>query len=96
MKPTIEIDIDALILRGFSMRDAYLIREAIEYQLTQHLQARGLSASLPTEIHLDQLTVRPIQLQTGYQAASVGHEVANTVFKGFNQLEKPTPNHSIT
>lgn len=96
MKPHIEIEIQELILRGFSIRDAYLIREAIVQQLTQHLQERGLSASLPTEIHLDQLMVNPIPLKTGYQAASVGQEVANTVFKGFNQIEKQSPNHTIT
>ena len=86
MTPNIEIQIEELVLRGFSMRDAQLIRDAIEIQLTQHFQVQGFSTQLPTEIHFEQLKVNPIALNTGYQATSVGYDVANTVFNGINLM----------
>lgn len=89
MKPNIEIEIQELILRGFSRQDAYLIRKAIEVQLTQYFQAGGMSANLPTEINIEQLKVNPIYLKTGYQAPSVGFEVADSIFKGLTQIQNP-------
>ena len=85
MTPNIDIQIEKLVLRGFSMHDAHLIRDAVESQLAQHFQAKGFS-QLPTEIHLEQLIVQPISLKTGYQATSLGHEVADSVFNGITNL----------
>ena len=71
------------------MRDAYIIREAIEHQLMQELYNKGFSSALPAEIHLDQLTVNPILIRPDSPARSVGYDVANTIAKGFTHIESP-------
>ena len=68
------------------MREAYIIRDNIEKQLTQHFQAQSLSHNLPTDLHFDQLSVAPIQLSAGHPAASVGNDIADSVFNGISSL----------
>jgi len=92
----INIDIEALVVEGFSHIEAYKIKQALETELTFLLQHHGPMNLGPEGIHLDQLKLGTIHLPSDQNTTRVGQRIAGAVFQQIHQLSIPASNHPLT
>ncbi|MBE7169313.1 MAG: hypothetical protein INR73_01920 [Williamsia sp.] len=82
MNPPVELHIEELVLHGFTGHDAYRVGGAVEQQISQLLQERGLPSSFSHGAHIDHLHGGSFTMQQGMKDASVGTRIAQSVYKG--------------
>lgn len=82
MKPDIELHIEELVLHGLSNHNAYQIGDAVQSEIARLLQEQGWPAGLSKELTIERLNARSFQLQPNAGAATVGHDIAHSVYKG--------------
>jgi len=87
IKPNIELSISELIFQGYSARDAYRIKDALEREMTRLFNQYGMPLNLLTEINLPVLQLGTISTK-GFSAESTGYAIANAVYQGVN---RPSP-----
>ena len=86
MKPkNIELNIDELVLHGFSPGDRYSIGEAVERELTQLLTDRGVPQSLERGREVASVDGGAIELATGSRSEAIGAQVARAVYGGLRR-----------
>lgn len=90
----INIDIEALVVEGFSHFEAYKIKQALETELNFLLRHHG-TLNLATEnIQLNELKLGTINIMTGQNTARVGQHIAGAIFQQLHQHANPEPTYS--
>ena len=86
MKPkNIELNIEELVLHGFSPGDRYSIGEAVEQELSRLLADRGVPQSLERGGEIGHVDGGAIEVAQGSRAQVVGVQVAKAVYGGLRQ-----------
>jgi hypothetical protein len=86
MKPAnIEVNIEELVLHGFSPGDRYRIAEALEGELARLLANQGLPSRLAKGGDADRLDGKEFNLRQGSRAESIGAQVARSVYGGMRR-----------
>ena len=86
MKPkNIELNIEELVLHGFSPGDRHRIGEAVEQELTRLLADRGVPQSLAQGGEVASVDGGAIEVASGARAQVVGAQVARAVYGGLRQ-----------
>lgn len=85
MRQNIEINIDELVLHGFSPGDRYRIGEAVEFELTRLISEQGIPSSLSRGGELTQMNGETFNMSPNSRAELVGSQVAQSVYKGFSK-----------
>lgn len=83
MKPNIELHIEELVLHGFSTREAYRIRAAVQLEITRLLQEQGLPPAFSVEANMGDLNAGHLNILPNAKAEAVGNDIAHSVYKGF-------------
>ena len=81
----IELNIEELVLHGFSPGDRYQIGEAVEQELTRLLADRGVPQSLERSGEIANMDGGAFEVATGSRAQVVGVQVAKAVYGGLRQ-----------
>ena len=83
MKPkNIELNIEELVLHGFSPGDRHRIGEAVERELTRLLADRGVPQSLAQGGEVASVDGGAFEVAEGSRADVVGAQVAKAVYGG--------------
>jgi len=86
MKPkNIELNIEELVLHGFSPGDRHRIGEAVERELTRLLADRGVPESLETGREVASVDGGAFEVAPGSKTEVVGAQVARAVYGGLRQ-----------
>lgn len=86
MRPArIEVNIDELVLHGFSPADRYRIGEALEGELTRLFTEGGLPSGLAKGSQVDRLDGGSFDVKQGSKAESIGVQVAKSVYGGIKK-----------
>ena len=86
MKPKkIELNIEELVLHGFSPGDRHDIGEAVELELTRLLADRGVPQSLERGREIANMDGGAFEVAQGLRAQVVGAQVAKVVYGGLRQ-----------
>ena len=86
MKPkNIELNIEELVLHGFSPGDRYRIGEAVEQELTRLLADRGVPQSLERGREIANMDGGAFEVAQGSRPQVVGAQVAKAVYGGLRQ-----------
>ena len=86
MKPkNIELNIEELVLHGFSPGDRHRIGEAVEQELTRLLAEWGVPQSLELGGEIGYVDGGAFEVAQGSRAQIVGAQVAKAVYGGLRQ-----------
>ncbi len=86
MKPkNIELNIEELVLHGFSPGDRHRIGEAVERELTRLLADQGVPQSLERGGEIVNMYGGAFEVAQGSRAQVVGAQVAKAVYGGLRQ-----------
>ena len=83
IKPTIEININELVLHGFSPADKFRIGQAVEQHVSLLSNKEGVPSSLQNndEVHL--MNAGDFRMAPNDSAGSIGNQIAGTIYTGF-------------
>ena len=86
MKPkTINLNIDRIVLDGVAHLDHGQLSIAIERELHRLISTQGLHNSLYQSGAIDQISAKPIALNSPVREKNLGHKIANSVYRGMKQ-----------
>ena len=85
MSENIEVNIEKLVLHGFSHVDRYRIGQAFQLELTRLISEQGLSQSLSRGGELAQLNGGIINVARNSRPEVVGAQVAKSVYSRFSK-----------
>lgn len=80
--PNIDLNIDQLILQGFSKRDAFYIGQAMRQELTRLIQESDLPPGFNANAHFARLNAGSITVAAGAKPEFVGRQIAASVYAG--------------
>lgn len=78
-EPSIELQIDELVLHGFSRRDGVRIANAVEREIAKLLSAREVGALPSRSVALDRVDAGAIRLSGNERPGAVGSRIAERV-----------------
>ena len=81
----IELEIEQLVLHGFSPTDRDRIAEAVRTELTRQLAEHGAPKSLERGGRIGQLDAGAFDVKPNSGADTVGIQVAHSIYKGLQQ-----------
>jgi len=81
----IELNIEELVLHGFSPGDRYRIGEAVEQELSRMFADQGVPQSLERGREIANMDGGAFEVATGSRAQVVGVEVAKAVYGGLGR-----------
>jgi hypothetical protein len=81
-KQTIEVNIDELVLHGFSAFERYQIAADLQMELTRLFTERGLPASFNNAVRIDSLNAGSFQFSDN-KKTSTGLQIAGSVYDSF-------------
>ncbi|HLV31655.1 MAG TPA: hypothetical protein VKY57_08825 [Chitinispirillaceae bacterium] len=85
MNQSIEINIDKLILHGFSPADRHKIREALISELTRLVIEKGMPAGFSTWENMSQIDGGTFKVSKNMHARAVGNHIANSIYRGIKK-----------
>ena len=85
---TIEVNIDELVLHGFSPLERYQIAADLQTELTRLFTEKGLPASFNNGVKIDSLHARSFQFSSGHKKISAGSQIAGSVYDSFSADNK--------
>ena len=85
MPKNIELNIEELVLHGFSPGDRYRIGKAVERELTRVLADRGVPQSLERGGDVANMDGGEFEVAQGSRAQVVGAQVARAVYGGLRK-----------
>lgn len=85
MKPHIELYIDELVLQGFPPNNRRRIAQAVERGLTRLFTEQGAPPSLAQGGSFDQWNGGTFTMAPSASAASIGTQIAETLYAGFTR-----------
>ena len=83
-KQTIEVNIDELVLHGFSPTERYQIAAELQIELTRLFTEKGLPPSFKTSSSIAQLNAGSFQLSNNNRRGSAGSQIAGSVYDSFS------------
>ena len=83
IKPTIEINIDELVLHGFSPADKFRIGLAVEQHLSLLFNQQGVPSSLQENNNVRLMNAGSFNMSPNDTAGSIGNQIAGTIYSGF-------------
>jgi hypothetical protein len=81
---SIEMQIDELVLHGFSVADRYIIGDALTHELHQLFETNQVDISLSNNAHVDALNARQIIIPSNARPTLIGAKVAKAVHGSLN------------
>lgn len=81
----IELEIEQLVLHGFSPTDRHRIGEAVRTELTRQLAENGVAKLLARGGRIRQLVAGSFDVTPGSGADTVGIQVARSVYQGLKR-----------
>jgi hypothetical protein len=84
-QPSIELQIEELVLDGFPPSDRYPIGEAVERQLAQLLGEQGIPSSLLLESATDEIRGATFKTPQNAKARAIGRQIAQAVYQRFGK-----------
>lgn len=84
MNQDIEVNIDELVLHGFSPADRLLIGQAVERELTLIFSEQGVHSSLVKNSNVPFLNGGSFQMKANASPGSIGNQIAGNVYSGLN------------
>ena len=81
----IELEIEQLVLHGFSPADRDRIGEALRTELARQLTEHGAPKSLERGGRISQLDAGSFDVTPGSRADTVGNQVAQSVYQGLKR-----------
>jgi hypothetical protein len=83
MKPNnIELQIEELVLHGFSPGDRYHIGQVVEHELGRMFAERGAPPSLTRSDEIPSLEGGTFKVKPGSRVEEIGAQVAQAVYRG--------------
>ncbi len=80
---TTQINIEKLVLHGFSERDAFYIRREVQSSLARLIETRGLDKDKMNEGQ--RLSAPEIRVKSSSRPETTGREIARSIFNGLKQ-----------
>jgi hypothetical protein len=84
VKPGIELNIDQLILEGFSRKEAYSISQSLKSELHRLIEKDRLENKFMQDHHQPTMTVNPIAAKPNTNSKNVGRQIAQSIFNGLS------------
>lgn len=85
MKQPIEINIQELILHGFSLIDRYKIGEAVRSELARMIMEKGLPQNLSQGTEISGIDGGTFNMSKNMNAQTIGNHIAQSVFGGLTK-----------
>ena len=86
MRPNnVELQIQELVLHGFSAADRHQISDAIRTELARQLAQHGVPKLLTRDGRIRQLDAGAVNVALGSRADTVGKQVAQSVYQGLKR-----------
>lgn len=85
MKPSVEINIDELILHGFSPADRNKIGEALRSELARLIIEKGIPAGFSEGINIGEMNGGTFKVPKNKHARAVGANVAKSIYGGLRK-----------
>jgi hypothetical protein len=82
---SVELHIKKLVLDGFEPASRYLIGEAVERELTRLFTDQGVPVALGQGGEMSRLGGGAFELEPGSKAETIGIQLAQTIYRGFDQ-----------
>jgi len=82
----IEIDIDELVLYGFTVTDRLAIGEAVSAELAKLIAEQGAPASFTDNLNLSSLRGNNVVLTSGMQPAGLGTQIAQSIYQSLDHV----------
>lgn len=89
MNQNIEINIEQLVLHGFSPADRLRIGLAVEQELGLLFNEKGVPPSLIQNINLPHVDAGSFKMSPNAKPAAIGNQIAGAVYSGF-EAGKPS------
>jgi hypothetical protein len=90
-RPTIDLHIDELILRGVPYAQRQRIAAAIEQELTLLLVEQGLPLSLARGGFVPRINLDDIQITADAKPAAIGNHIARNIYSNLSGSAAPEP-----
>jgi hypothetical protein len=84
-EPSIELRIEELVLQGFVPSDRYAIGDAVERELARLLGEHGAPISLRSETAADEIRGATFNTAHNAKVPVIGKQIAQAVYKRFDQ-----------
>jgi hypothetical protein len=81
MTPNLDLQIDELVLHGFSPTDRDRIGDAIRQELTRLFAERGIPLSLMQNMRIEQLYGSAFDMPANTRAEIIGTKIAHTIYQ---------------
>ena len=85
MRANVELNIEELVLHGFSPGDRHRIGEAVQMELARLFAEQGASPSLARGGESEKIDGGSFNISKGSRAETVGAQVARSVYGGLNR-----------
>lgn len=85
MKQGIDLNIEELVLYGFSPGDRYLIGQGVKHELTRLFTEQGIPSPLSQNRKGIKMDAESFKLFPGSKPERIGYQIARSVFKGFKE-----------
>ncbi len=82
MKQPVEINIDELILHGFSDREGREIEASVKLELARIFMGNGIPEGIKNGGRLHDIHNGPIRISQKSRPKSIGKQVAETIYNG--------------
>ncbi len=84
MKPDIELNIDQLVLEGFSRNDAFAISQSVQTELHQLIEKGHLENTLTQDYHQQKKRLNTMSIRANSRPEGVGRQIAQSIFSGLS------------
>jgi hypothetical protein len=84
-QPSVELQIEELVLHGFAPGDRYMIGDTVEHELTRLFGEQGVPISLRTENATDEIKGATFNAAHNKKPRALGRQIAQAVYQGFGK-----------
>jgi hypothetical protein len=84
-QPSVELNIEEMVLDGFPPGDRYVIGEAVERELALLLGEQGIPNSLHFDNTTDEIRGASFNTLPTAKPPAIGRQIAQAVYQGFSQ-----------
>lgn len=87
MNPNIELNIDQLVLEGFTRNEAFTISQSLQTELYQLIENSSLQSTLTQSYHQRKMNVNAISASLNTRPEGIGREIAHSIFNGLSATD---------
>ena len=88
-QPSIQLQVEELVLHGFAPSDRYRIADAVQGELTRLFTEQGASIALRQGGRAARLKAESFNVAPSTRAEAIGRQVAQSVYSSLNPTSKP-------